>query len=602
MKKKFDVTGMGCSACSARIETGVSKMEGVKLCQVNLLTNSMVVEFDEKVLTVQGIIEKVEDLGYGASEAEEEEEESHPKKHVVDFSEDERQLRKRFFPSLVLTAILMAVPFEQLAVLTGILMAGINWGAVIDGLLALAVIIINRKIIVSGIRTALKGSPNMDTLVAVGVMASFAILYFNSSAMILTIVTFGKMLEARAKKNTGEAINQLVDLYPDTATVIRDGQQLVVGTSVVRLGELVVVGPGDVVAFDGEIVEGAGKVDQANVTGESAAIEKKVGDQVISGTCNLEGTFVFRATTVGKDTTLSKIIKLVEEASSSKAPISKLADKVSGIFVPVVLGIAMVTTAVWLLAKGDLVFALVMGISVLVISCPCALGLATPVAIMVATGRGAKEGVLIKSAESLEMLGRVDAVIFDKTGTLTEGRKIKEGAREVVSQVQALGIETYMISGDKEEIAREVGEKLGIQNVIAQVLPDRKEEEVRKLQAQGKKVAMVGDGVNDAPAITRADVGIAIGEGTDIAVSSADVVLMGEDIAAVLRAITLGKDTLRNIKRSLFWAFFYNTICIPIAAGVLLPVCGLALNPMIGAGAMSLSSLCVVLNALTLRK
>ncbi len=732
MKKNYKVTGMGCAACSSRIETGVSKMDGVLNCSVNLLTGSMEVEFDTGKLESAQIVAKVEDLGYGAEEDQEDGEEHSTKVgHKVDFSQDETALKQRLLISLIFMVPLfylymgpmIGLPLPSFLAGNSSMSSFPTPYYVVGLLLTIPIMVVNFKFYKVGLPALFKGHPNMDSLIAIGTLASIVLLYFDSAAMILTLVTLGKYLEARAKKKTGEAINLLMDLNPDQVRAIRDGQELIVDASVVRKGELVVAKAGESIAFDGVVVKGQTTVDQSVITGESMPVDKLEGDQVVSGTMNLRGSVVYRAEKVGTDTTISKIIQLVDEAASSKAPISKLADKVSGVFVPIVIAIAIISTAIWILTGTHWSEALSIGISVLVISCPCALGLATPVAIMVGTGRGAKEGVLIKSAESLELLGKLDTIIFAKTGTLTEGKpqvvgvysfnqyakedvlsicasleekaqhplgealcqkakelklswkecedfnytfgkgvegkiggtkyyagnmamvenldrlqvpeslksiasqlreqgktlvflasnreslgivafqdKIKSGAKEVLGKLDKMGIETVILSGDNQEAAQAIGNQMGIKKVIAQVLPDQKDDVVKGFKEEKKIVAMVGDGVNDGPAIMRADVGIAIGAGTDIAIEAADVVLMGKGLEAVRRAVVLGKDTLANIKRSLFWAFFYNVICIPVAAGALYPAFGITLNPMIAAAAMSLSSVCVVLNALTLKK
>lgn len=740
MKKSYRVTGMGCAACSSRIETGISKMDGVIKCSVNLLTNSMEVEFDQSKLDSKAIMEKVEDLGYGAQEDGDEEEEAdgqEPSFHKVDFEEEEKALKRRLIISIIFAIPLMYIYMGPMIglplppIIDGVTYSlrpggmGGHMGTfyVAGGLLLAPIVWINFKFYRVGLPALFKGHPNMDSLIAVGTLASICLLYFDSAGMILTLVTLGKFLEARAKKKTGQALNMLIDLNPEKVRVIRDGQELIVETKVVKAGEMVIAKPGERIAFDGVVLDGQTSVDQSVITGESMPVDIAAGSEVISGTMNLSGAIVYEAKKVGKDTTLSKIIELVEEASSSKAPISKLADKVSGVFVPIVMAIALLAAVIWMLTGQDLGFSLSIGISVLVISCPCALGLATPVAIMVGTGRGAREGVLIKSAESLEALGKIDTVIFDKTGTITKGKpqvvdvkcfgsygedevlailaaleeksehplgqaicecakarelvmdscqdfkytfgrgvegmvtgrryyagnqsmveaiiqdglggaasetarmlmsqgktlvyllneesliglvalqdEIKEGAEVVIGALNDMGIETVMLSGDNEEAARAIATRVGISDVMAQVMPDQKDQVVRAFQEKGKVVAMAGDGVNDGPAIMRADVGIAMGAGTDIAIEAADVVIMGDQIDTVRKAVVLGRETLANIKRSLFWAFFYNAICIPVAAGVLYPIWGITLSPMMGAAAMSMSSVCVVLNALSLRK
>ena len=726
MKQKYDVTGMGCAACSARIEKGISKMEGIESINVNLLTNSMEVVFDEGVLSSKDIMDEVAALGYGATEEGtktqvDETDPTQERRNVID--QEEAKLRKRF-----LTSIIFAVPLFVISMFMGVheLFPSQEAVTITCAALTIPIIVVNFKFYKVGIPMLLKGAPNMDSLIAVGTIASILLLYFDSVGMILTLVTLGKWMEARAKKKTTDALEGLMSLTPATVSVIRDGEELVVPTSAVRTGETVIARPGETIAVDGIVVSGETSVNQAAITGESIPVEITIGDKVVGGTLNIDGYITYEATEVGSDTVLSKIIGLVEEASSSKAPISRLADKVSGIFVPVVIGIAVLTIGIWAAATGlsgeiDWTHAFVCGISVLVISCPCALGLATPVAIMVGTGRGAREGIIIKSAEALENLGKIDTIVFDKTGTVTEGKpavtdvvaldnmtemqilsmaasleapsehplgkaickhaeelgvdveavedfkytfgkgieakikgvryfagnkryieelvgeipvaidtslsqlqksgkttilvadeqkliglialadELKKTSIEAITMIGRLGIEQVMLTGDNQVTADTISRQVGITKVYANVLPADKEAVIREIQNEGKLVAMVGDGVNDAPAITRADVGIAIGAGTDIAIDAADLVVMGSDLLEVEKAIKLSNATVKNIKLSLFWAFFYNIICIPLAAGALYPAFGILLNPMIAAGAMSLSSVCVVTNSLRLR-
>ncbi len=726
MKKKYDVTGMGCAACSARIEKGLSKLEAVESCNVNLLTNSMEVVFDEEKISSEDIMKEVDSLGYGATEegmapSGTDEEKNQETRSVID--QEEAKLRKRFIISVI-----FAVPLFIISMFMGVHELFPSEEAVLVTCLALTIpiVIVNFKFYKVGIPMLFRGAPNMDSLIAVGTIASALLMYFDSIGMILTLVTLGKWMEARAKKKTTDALEGLMSLTPDKVAVIRDGEEMIVPTSAVRQGETVIARPGETIAVDGVIINGQTSVNQAAITGESIPVDMTVGDKVVGGTLNVDGYIQYEATEVGGDTVLAKIIDLVAEASSSKAPISRLADKVSGVFVPVVMGIAVVTIAVWALVTGmngeiDWNHALVCGISVLVISCPCALGLATPVAIMVGTGRGAREGIIIKSAEALENLGKIDTIVFDKTGTVTQGRpvvtdvlvldsmtenelvsiagaleaqsehllgkaiveyaieqkakeqqvddfkyvfgkgiegtiegqkyyagnrkliedvlgeipmslvmsleelqvkgkttilvsnedailgvmaladEVKNTSAEAITMIGALGIEQVMLTGDNQITAETISRQVGINKVYANVLPADKEAVIRELQAEGKLVAMVGDGVNDAPAIMRADVGIAIGAGTDIAIDAADMVLMGSDLLEVEKAIKLSKATVSNIKLSLFWAFFYNAICIPVAAGLLYPAFGILLSPMIAAAAMSLSSVCVVTNSLRLR-
>ena len=738
MTEKFNVTGMTCSACSAHVEKSVKKLNGVKSVNVNLLQNNMHVDFDETAVSVDDIINAVVSGGYGASVAGKEQEK---KDNKID--NEISNMKFRLIVSLVCLVPLMYISMGHmwgwpfLNVFHGA-ENGITF-ALTQMLLMLPIMYVNRKYYITGFKTLFHGAPNMDSLIAIGSGAAFAYgiiaiycigyglghgdkefahsymmnLYFESAAMILALITLGKFLESRAKGKTSQAIEKLIDLSPKTAVVIRDGKEVTVGVDDVQIGEIVVVKAGQSVPLDGVIVEGNGAIDESAITGESIAVEKNVGDKVIGATINKSGYFKFKVEKVGEDTALSQIIHLVEEASASKAPIAKLADKVSGIFVPVVISIAVITIIVWLLLGKGVSFALSMGISVLVISCPCALGLATPTAIMVGTGKGAQYGILTKSAESLETAHQVDTVVLDKTGTITEGKPsvtdiapvgisdkellqiaasieylsehplakaivekadglefsdvadfeqivgqgvkgnvdgkkvlagnykmmrennievsedeifandgktslyfavdnkfvgiiavadtIKETSRQAIEDMRNMGLDVIMLTGDNAVTANAIKNKLPLSSAVAEVLPSDKEEEVRKLQQSGHKVAMVGDGINDAPALTRADVGIAIGAGTDIAIESADIVLMKSNLQDVVTSIELSHSVIKNIKENLFWAFFYNALGIPIAAGVLYGIAGLKLNPMIAALAMSFSSVFVVSNALRLR-
>lgn len=738
MTEKFNVTGMTCSACSAHVEKSVKKLNGVKSVNVNLLQNNMHVDFDETAVSVDDIINAVVSGGYGASVAGKEQEK---KDNKID--NEISNMKFRLIVSLVCLVPLMYISMGHM------------WGwpflnvfhgaengmtfALTQMLLMLPIMYVNRKYYITGFKTLFHGAPNMDSLIAIGSGAAFTYgiiaiycigyglghgdkefahsymmnLYFESAAMILALITLGKFLESRAKGKTSQAIEKLIDLSPKTAVVIRDGKEVTVGVDDVQIGEIVAVKAGQSVPLDGVIVEGNGAIDESAITGESIAVEKNVGDKVIGATINKSGYFKFKVEKVGEDTALSQIIHLVEEASASKAPIAKLADKVSGIFVPVVISIAVITIIVWLLLGKGVSFALSMGISVLVISCPCALGLATPTAIMVGTGKGAQYGILTKSAESLETAHQVDTVVLDKTGTITEGKPsvtdiapvgisdkellqiaasieylsehplakaivekadglefsdvadfeqivgqgvkgnvdgkkvlagnykmmrennievsedeifandgktslyfavdnkfvgiiavadtIKETSRQAIEDMRNMGLDVIMLTGDNAVTANAIKNKLPLSSAVAEVLPSDKEEVVRKLQQSGHKVAMVGDGINDAPALTRADVGIAIGAGTDIAIESADIVLMKSNLQDVVTSIELSHSVIKNIKENLFWAFFYNALGIPIAAGVLYGIAGLKLNPMIAALAMSFSSVFVVSNALRLR-
>lgn len=752
LKKKFDVYGMTCGACSAHVEKSVSKVEGVEKVSVNLLQNSMQVDYDENVTNAQKIIEAVEKGGYGASEvgaqtATKKEEEN--KKKVAE--EEQKNMRFRLIVSFV---FLIPLFYICMGHMVGVPIPSFLSGhenmmvfALTQLFLTLPVMYVNRKYYENGFKSLLNRSPNMDSLVAVGSMAAAVYsvialfgmayyagrgdmqmvhektmeLYFESAAMILALITLGKYLESRSKGKTGEAIEKLLDLAPKMAFVERNGEFTEIPAEEIKVGDTVLVKPGSSIPADGMIIEGYSYVDESAITGESIPVEKKIGDKAVCATINKNGSFKFRAEKVGNDTTLAQIIHLVEDASGSKAPIAKLADKVAGVFVPTVIGIALLAFVVWLALGFGVSFAISIAIAVLVISCPCALGLATPTAIMVGTGKGAENGILIKSAESLETAHKINAVVLDKTGTITEGKpevtdvkiyngmtenevlrfassaeklsehplsqavirsaegknilaekaedfesvggkgilctvggkkiiagnlklmaeknidvskaekdiekfsneaktplifaldgslmaviavadKIKPDSAEAIKAFKDMGIDVIMLTGDNKKTAEAIGKEIGVTNVIAQVLPQDKESHVRALQEEGKKVAMVGDGINDAPALARADVGIAIGAGTDVAIESADIVLIKSSLMDAVAAVELSKATIKNIKENLFWAFFYNVIGIPVAAGVFYPAFGLKLNPMIGAAAMSLSSVFVVTNALRLRK
>ena len=753
MKEKFDVTGMTCSACSSRVEKCVSKLEGVNEVSVNLLTNSMQVEFNDAVIQEQGIIDAVVHAGYGASvqgkkkASDTRESLKENKKNPV--QEHMEYMKKRTIWSFIFLIPLMYVSMGHMIglPLPGFLHGTLNavGFAMTQFLLCIPVIYINRAYYTKGFSTLLHGAPNMDTLIAVGSAASlvygvFAIyrmgyglgvqdmdlvnrylhdLYFESAVMILALINIGKYLEARSKGKTSEAINKLMDMAPKTAFAERNGTVVEIPAEEIQIGDILQVKPGSSVPADGVVLEGVTSIDEAAITGESIPVQKVPGDSVIAATMNKAGFFRMKASKVGDDTTFSQIIRLVEDASASKAPIAKIADKIAGVFVPIVMTIALITAVVWLLAGAEFEFALSCAISVLVISCPCALGLATPVAIMVGTGKGAENGILIKSGEALEVTHNIQSVVLDKTGTITQGkpavtdihgvktdskellkiaaamekksehplaeavlakaeeekislpeasefsavagmgieaviegkkyyagnlRLMKEkgidctgikdyletltgegktpllfadekellgvvGAADIVKSTSAqairelkkMGIQVIMLTGDNERTAKAIQRQLDIDTVIAEVLPQDKEREVAKLQENGQKVAMVGDGINDAPALARADVGIAIGAGTDVAIESADIVLMKNDLLDVVTAISLSKAVIRNIKENLFWAFFYNVCGIPLAAGVFYTALGLKLSPMFGAAAMSLSSLFVVSNALRLR-
>ncbi|MBS6842574.1 MAG: heavy metal translocating P-type ATPase [Clostridiales bacterium] len=743
--EQYTVTGMSCAACSARVEKAVSAVPGVTSCSVRLLTNSMGVEGSA---TPDAVISAVQAAGYGASL-------KGAAQSVPSIAEQEDALADHETPVLK-RRLIASLGF--LIVLMYFSMGHMMWGwplpsffdgnhvamGLIQMLLTIAVMVINQKFFINGFKSLFHGAPNMDTLVALGATASFGYstyalfamtgaqvrgdaaavmsymheFYFESAAMILALITVGKMLEARSKGKTTDALKSLMKLAPQTATLLRNSQEVTVPIAQVKRGDVFVVRPGENIPVDGVILEGESAVNESALTGESIPVDKAVGDSVSAATTNQSGFLRCEATRVGEDTTLSQIIKMVSDAAATKAPIAKVADRVSGVFVPTVITIAVITTAVWLLCGKPIGFALARGISVLVISCPCALGLATPVAIMVGNGLGAKNGILFKTAVSLEETGKTEIVALDKTGTITKGEPrvtdvlpadgltesallalaaaleqrsehplaravmlraeedklsvsevsdfralpgngltatlndeellggslsfistkadvpqalrdkaealaeegktpllfarggklagviavadvIKEDSPAAIAALRNMGIHVVMLTGDNEKTARAIGRQAGVDEVIAGVLPEGKESVIRSLQKQGK-VAMVGDGINDAPALTRADIGIAIGAGTDVAIDAADVVLMKSQLSDVPAAIRLSRATLRNIHENLFWAFFYNVIGIPLAAGVWIPIFGWTLNPMFGAAAMSLSSFCVVSNALRL--
>ena len=739
---QYHVTGMSCASCSSRVEKAVSALDGVKTCSVNLLTNSMTVEGD---VSPETVINAVTSAGYGASLFMPEKEVS--AKESIGTEKAEKTLAARLISSALFLAILMYIsmgyvmwnfPLPEL----------ISRNPLVIGLLELllttCIMVINQKFFVSGTKGLIHRAPNMDTLVALGSAAAYLYstfmlftmadkmylldmkmahhclheLYFESAAMILTLITVGKMLEARAKGKTTDALEALMKLSPKQALVIRDGTEMLIPVEDVLCGDIFLVRPGETIPVDGTIIEGYSAVNESALTGESIPVDKEKGDSVSSGTLDQSGVLRCKASRVGEDTTLSQIIKMVHDAAATKAPIAKIADKVSGVFVPVIITIAAVSTFAWLLAGQTIGFALARGISVLVISCPCALGLATPVAIMVGTGMGAKNGILFKNATSLEMAGKINTVALDKTGTITNGhptvtdiipaqdisemellllaasleknsehplaeaiRKkaesqnipvknvtdfhalpgngltaklsgkvllggnlrfiseqleipkdvlknadslsnqgktplffafdnrfigtiavadtIKEDSRAAICELKNMGLKVVMLTGDNKRTASAIAAQAGVDEVISDVLPAGKENAIQKLKENGK-VAMVGDGINDAPALTRADIGIAIGAGSDIAIDSADIVLMKNSLCDVAASIRLSRATLRNIHENLFWAFFYNALGIPLAAGVFIPVLGWTLNPMFGAAAMSLSSFCVVTNALRL--
>lgn len=770
MKERFDVTGMTCSACSSHVEKSVGKLTGVENVSVNLLTNSMQVEFDENKLDTAGIIKAVEDAGYGAAVKD-----GHAKSGTKTSGQSDSQensglsaveqnvknMKKRLIVSLIFWIPLMYVSMGHMIYqwlnipmppFTMNFLHG-NENAITYAftqfLLLLPILIANQKYFKNGFKTLWHRSPNMDSLIAIGAGAAilygiFAIyrigyamghgdimvvhqyahdLYFESAGTILTLITIGKYLETKSKGKTSEAITKLLNLAPKTVTVVRDGVEQVVDAADVGKGEIFLVKPGESVAVDGIVLEGKSSFDESAITGESIPVPKQEGDTIVSASMNKSGLIRAKATKVGEDTTIAQIIRLVEEASSSKAPIAKVADKIAGVFVPAVITIALITGVIWLISGATFEFAMSTAIAVLVISCPCALGLATPVAIMVGTGKGAENGILIKSGDALETAHQIDTVVLDKTGTITQGKPVvtdiicaagknadktqllqiagslekgsehplaeaivnycvtnnislekvtdfnalfgkgiegtvsgthyyagnekmmeekgislsteqknqirelaKQGrtpllfadekqflgivavadvvkptSKEAVQKFRDYGIHVIMLTGDNEVTAQAIKEQVGIDEVIAGVLPTQKEEKISALKQAGHKVAMIGDGVNDAPALASADVGIAIGAGTDVAIESADIVLMKNDLLDAVGAVKLSKAVIRNIKENLFWAFFYNSIGIPLAAGVLYPLFQIKLNPMFGAAAMSLSSVCVVSNALRLR-
>lgn len=748
MKKQLlDITGMSCSACSSRIEKVVNRMQGVEQMSVNLLKNNAHVTFDESVVDEKTIIARIEKLGFGARLHAANVAAPVPQQDTA--AQEMEEMRQRLIGSLIFAGLAF---YQHMGRMWGWPLPGFILGqenelinALLQMLWCIPVLFIDRKYFIHGVRNLLNGAPNMDSLIAVGSGASFIYglysvfgmayafghnrldllpgfadaLYFEASAVILALVTVGKFMEARAKSHTSDAIKALMNLTPKTALVERHGLQGEIPVEEVVTGDVLIVKSGASVPVDGKIIEGSGALDESALTGESLPVDKTIGDKVIGGTVNRSGYFKMEATAIGADTALAKIIALVDEATSSKAPIAKLADKVSGYFVPAVIGIAVLAAVVWLALGASWHFALTIAISVLVISCPCALGLATPTAIMVGTGRGAKSGILIKSATALETAHKVDTVILDKTGTITEGKPVvtdilpvkvtenellafaasleklsehplgeaivaaaeekqlalleacnykqisgqgftaelagdecaagnmkllqalnvdvsslmdqydklasqgktplyfvragellgciavadtvKPTSKEAIGKLQAMGLRVLMVTGDNRATAEAIRTQVGVDEAVAQVLPQDKEAVVRKLQQEGHIVAMVGDGINDAPALARADVGIAIGAGTDIAIEAADMVLIKSDLLDVAKAICLSRSVMTNIKENLFWAFIYNAVGIPFAAGVFYTAFGWLLNPLIAAAAMSCSSVSVVTNALRLR-
>ena len=737
----FDITGMSCAACSSRVEKAVGSLEGVQECTVNLLTNSMIVEGRA---TREEITAAVKKAGYGVVEKPEDK-----KKTTGEDTTDKevKKLRKRLVVSLVFLLVLMYFSMGHMMwnwPVPGFMEENHVMMGLLQMLLTIVIMVINQKFFINGYQSLFRGAPNMDTLVALGASAAFGYslyslfamttavmnqdhqavmrymneFYFESAAMILTLITLGKMLEARSKGKTTDALKSLMKLAPQTAVLIRDGEEVTVPVETVQIGDVFAVRPGENIPVDGVVLEGSSAVNEAALTGESIPVDKEEGDQVSAATTNQSGYLKCRAKRVGEDTTLSQVIQMVSDAAATKAPIAKVADRVSGIFVPTVIGIAVMTFFAWVLTGHSFGFSLARAISVLVISCPCALGLATPVAIMVGNGVGARRGVLFKNAGSLEQAGKIQIMALDKTGTITMGQPqvtdiytaegvekeqllhlaasleagsehplaravmkkakdkkintdavtdfrvlpgngvqavwkeqtllggslsfirkqmkvepelaevsdhmaeqgktpllfaknnrvigilgvedtVKEDSKEAIEALKEMGITTVMLTGDNEKTARAIAEKVGVDHRVAGVLPDGKEQVIRQLKQQGT-VAMVGDGINDAPALVQADIGIAIGAGTDVAVDAADIVLMKSNLMSAVEAVRLSQSTLKNIHENLFWAFFYNVLGIPLAAGVFYPIFGILLNPMFGAAAMSLSSFCVVSNALRL--
>ena len=737
MKKDFKVTGMTCAACSSRVERVLSKMEGVTKAEVNLATEDLHIDYDDSKLKIQDIIGKIEKAGYGAYEVKED-----TKIDDTDKEDAINSLKKRFVLSLVFAVPLLYISMGHMmgAPLPSIIdpMKNAMNFALIQLILVIPVMIVGRKFFIGGFKNIVHLSPNMDSLIAIGTSAAFLYgiyaivkiaggdthfsmdLYFESGATILTLITLGKYLEAKTKGKTSEAIKKLMGLAPKKATIIVDGVEKVISIDEVKVGDVILVKPGEKLPVDGEIVEGTTTIDESMLTGESIPIDKNIGDKVFGASINKFGMFKYKATKVGKDTALAQIIKLVEQAQGSKAPIAKMADIISGYFVPTVITLAVISSIVWAISGKGLEFSLTIFIAVLVIACPCALGLATPTAIMVGTGKGAENGILIKSGVALEGAHKINTVVFDKTGTITEGEPkvtdiitkglsedellryassaekgsehplgeaivvagverglelfeiesfksvpgegivtlindknilignnklmknnnidinsvendvkllasqgktpmymvidgtlagviavadtLKANSKKAVEALHKLGIEVVMLTGDNEKTAQAIAKEVGIDKVVSDVLPGDKANEVKRLQDEGKNVAMVGDGINDAPALAMANIGIAIGSGTDVAIESADIVLMRSDILDVVGAIQLSKATIKNIKENLGWAFGYNTLGIPVAMGILYAFGGPLLNPMIAAFAMSFSSVSVLLNALRLKR
>lgn len=740
--QKYTITGMTCAACSSAVERVTRKMDGVAESNVNLTTALLTITYDEEKVTPELIIKKIDRAGFGAElyveKTKEEKQESEE-----DLEESIRKTRNRLISNIILALPLLYICFGHMLPIDLPLPEFMDMHkhplthALVQMILTIIVLINGRKFYLVGFKALFKGNPNMDSLVAIGTGSAFIYsfvmtigilkdpscvhnLYYESAAVVVTLVMLGKYMESRSKGKTSEAIRKLMELAPDTAIVLRNGEQIEVPVEQVAIGELILIKPGSRIPLDGIVVEGNTSVDESMLTGESIPVEKEVDDEIIGGSVNYHGAVTAKVTRVGSDTTLAKIVRMMEDAQGKKAPISKLADTVAGYFVPTVMGIALVAAIVWAVLGHDITFVLTVFVSVLVIACPCALGLATPTAIMVGTGLGANHGILIKSGEALEISHKVNAVVLDKTGTITEGKPaitavishqmseeellkiaasceqvsehplgqaivngakdreielekvvdfksitgqgieaviggvtyfignkklcinqqldfteyeekakgiankgqtpmfvgtdgkvigivavadtLKTTSAQAIQKMKELGVEVYMLTGDNRLTADYIGKKVGVDHVIAEVLPNDKASVVEKLQKEGKCVMMVGDGINDAPALVQADVGVAIGSGSDIALDSSDIVLMKSDLNDVYKAIKLSKKTIRNIKQNLFWAFFYNACGIPLAAGLLYPINGMLLSPIIGGFAMSFSSVCVVSNALRLRK